>query len=172
MALIPVRLYGDAVLRKKARPVESPDILNTDLIYDMIDTMYRKDGVGLAAPQVGESIRLAVIDLSLGESYNQAIVVINPEIFDPEGEAVIEEGCLSIPGIKEDVVRSSKLRVRFKDLTWEDREMVCEGLLARVISHELDHLNGTLFVDRINSLKRKLLSAKLEEIAEDSSDPG
>ncbi len=170
MALIPVRLYGDSVLREKARPIESPEMLDTDLVYNMIETMYKRDGVGLAAPQIGVSIRLAVVDMSLGEDYNHGIVLINPEICDAEGEAVIEEGCLSVPGIRENVTRPNKLKVKFKDLAWEDREIVCEGLLARVISHEVDHLNGTFFVDRINPLKRKLLSAKLKEIAEGSSD--
>jgi len=172
VAVIPVRIYGDPILRESARSVESPEKVDSDLVYDMIDTMYRKDGVGLAAPQVGESVRLIVIDMSLGESYNHGIVLINPEIYDAEGEAVLEEGCLSIPGIREEVVRPERLRVKFKDLSWEDREMICEGLLARVVSHEVDHLNGILFIDRINPLKRKLLGGKLREIAEKSSDLG
>jgi peptide deformylase len=151
-----------------------------ELIDDMVETMAVAHGVGLAAPQVGRSIRLFVVDLRLsapdvaeeneGEVpwwAREPLAFINPEIVDPDGPSVmIEEGCLSIPDLREDVVRPDVLTIRFSDREFTEREIRAHGLLARVVQHELDHLDGVLFVDRVSPLRKRLLQRRLRRMAE------
>lgn len=144
MATRTVRKIGDELLRKKSRVVNEIDKRTATLISDMLDTMYASDGVGLAAPQVGVLKRIAVVDI--GEGY---YVLINPEISKSEGEYIDEEGCLSIPGEFGEIKRAKKITVKAIDETGNKIELKAEDLLARVIQHEIDHLDGILFVDKI-----------------------
>lgn len=145
MALRNIRKYGDDVLRKKCREVEKIDKRLLILIKDMLETMYEADGVGLAAPQVGILKRLFVIDIGDGP-----LVFINPEIIETSGKQIDEEGCLSLPGKMEEVMRPNYVRARALNEKGEEFEIEAEELLARAILHEYDHLNGTLFIDRID----------------------
>ena len=144
MALRNIRKYGDDVLRQKCREVEEIDKRTITLIKDMFETMYEADGVGLAAPQVGILKRLFVIDIGDGP-----LVFINPEILETSGKQIGEEGCLSIPGEVEEVMRPNYVRARAINEKGEEFEIEAEELLARAILHEYDHLNGTLFIDRV-----------------------
>lgn len=145
MALRNIRKYGDDVLRKKCREVEKIDKRLLILIKDMLETMYEADGVGLAAPQVGILKRLFVIDIGDGP-----LVFINPEIIETSGKQIDEEGCLSLPGKMEEVMRANYVRARALNEKGEEFEIEAEELLARAILHEYDHLNGTLFIDRVD----------------------
>ncbi len=160
-----ILIYGHPVLRMKARPVEQIDDDIRDLAEEMIETMEVADGIGLAAPQVGESLSLCVVNMALIEDGAAARVFVNPEILDTEGSCTMEEGCLSIPDIREDVERPEKIRLRYQDLDGHEFEETCDGMLARVLQHEIDHLNGVLFVDRISPIRRKLLSKRLKKLA-------
>lgn len=164
-----VRIYGDAVLRKTAEPVTAFDDELRDLIEEMIDTMFESNGVGLAGPQVGVSKRLFVIDASFGESVDEIIAMINPEILTTEGECSMEEGCLSVPGVWENVTRAEKVTVRFQDADGVSHEIEADEMLARVIQHEYDHLDGILFVDRLGTVKKKLLAKTLKQMSEEGS---
>lgn len=144
MALRNIRKYGDDVLRKKCREVDNIDKRLLTLIDDMFDTMYEADGVGLAAPQVGILKRLFVIDIGEGP-----LVFINPEIIETDGSQTDQEGCLSLPGELEEVMRPNYVRARALNEKGEEFEIEAEELLARAILHEYDHLNGTLFIDRV-----------------------
>lgn len=178
--VLPIYTYGHPILRRRAEAV-TPDALDLqELIDDMIETMGIAHGVGLAAPQVGKSIRLFVADLrpsaadvaeehggELPEWARRPLVFINPEIAAPGGPAVVvEEGCLSIPDVREDVTRPDQLTVRFLDRDFEPREIRARGILARVVQHELDHLNGVLFVDRVSAIRKRLLQRRLRRMAE------
>lgn len=165
MAILPIRKYGDDVLRFPARPVETNDDALQKLIDDMIDTMYAAPGVGLAANQVGVSMRLMVIDLSVGKRPGECHVFINPEIVESSGEITEEEGCLSIPDFVEVVTRPEKVRLRYLDRNWQEREMTGEGLMARAMCHEIDHLNGTLFVDHLRGFKKDRILKKITKLA-------
>ena len=145
MALRNIRKYGDDVLRKECREVEEIDKRLLVLIKDMLETMYDADGVGLAAPQVGILKRLFVIDIGDGP-----LVFINPEIIETSGKQIDEEGCLSLPGKMEEVMRPNYVRARALNEKGQEFEIEAEELLARAILHEYDHLNGTLFIDRVN----------------------
>lgn len=160
MAVLEIKTYPDEVLKKKAQPITE---LNGDLqklIDDMIETMYNAYGVGLAAPQVGVSKRLIVVDTSPREENQSLIVLINPEIVNSEGEILSEEGCLSLPGFITRLKRKEKVIV--KGLTRQGKEIQIEatGLLARALQHEIDHLDGILIIDRISPLKRELFRRK------------
>ena len=159
MAILEIKEYGEPVLREKALPVEevTSEILN--LIKDMGETMYADSGVGLAAPQVGISKRIILVD---GEE-DGLIVLINPMIIQSEGEAVEEEGCLSVPGIYSKVKRSSKVTVKALNENGDPIEITKEGLTARALQHEIDHLDGILFVDRIGRMERQVLLNKLKK---------
>jgi peptide deformylase len=159
MAILEIKEYGEPVLREKAIPIKeiTPEILN--LIKDMAETMYADSGVGLAAPQVGVSKRVILVD---GEE-DGLIVLINPMIIKSEGEVVEEEGCLSLPGIYSQVKRSSKVKVKALNENGDPIEISKEGLTARALQHEIDHLNGILFIDRIGRLKRTMLLKKLKK---------
>ncbi len=160
-----IRIYGDPVLRLKAKTIEDFGEHWKPFIEEMLDICRTDDGAGLAAPQIGESIRLLVVMIRRENEEPFTMAVFNPEIIASEGEWTYEEGCLSIPGIREDVVRPGKIKVRFQDYTGQTREMETDGYLARVLQHEIDHLNGVLFVDRIPPLKRALLKGKLKRLA-------
>jgi peptide deformylase len=163
--LRPILKYGEPPLHEPARRVEelTPDV--DRLITDMIETMYAAPGVGLAAPQVGVPWRIFVVDLSLGRDPAGLIVMVNPEFVERDGMQLEEEGCLSVPGFNATVVRPSRAVVRGLDR--EGNEQQCEGtgLLARAFQHEMDHLDGTLFVDRLRGIKRDLIVRKIKKLA-------
>jgi peptide deformylase len=135
------------------------------IVKNMFDTMYSSPGIGLAAAQIGLNLRLAVIDLSVGEDANQRIVICNPEIISTEGEQKNDEGCLSIPDFSEVVTRPLKMVVRGQNLNGDEIKFEAEGLLARCFSHEIDHLNGVLFIDHVSPLKRTLIRNKIRKLA-------
>lgn len=164
MAVLPIRKYGDDVLRYRAEDVSTIDDSLQTLIDDMILTMYAAPGVGLAANQVGVAQRLMIIDLSVGKRPEDLHVFINPEIADSSGEIVEEEGCLSIPDFVEVVARPEKVRLRYLDRNGDKREMIGEGLMARAMCHEIDHLNGTLFVDYLRGFKRDRILKKIQKL--------
>ena len=159
--------YGNPILRMKAGRVDRIDDSIRKLTDDMILTMQWDGGIGLAAPQVAESIALLVVDHSLIDEDGEPTAYINPEVIDSEGEAVMEEGCLSIPDIREDVKRPEIITVCYQNIDGEQREERFDGLLARILQHEIDHLNGVLFVDRVSPLKKQLLKKELRAIADE-----
>ncbi len=163
--ILPIRKFGDDVLRLPAQPVAEIDGALQKLIDDMIDTMYAAPGVGLAANQVGVARRLMVIDLSVGKRPDECHVFINPEIIDSEGEVTEEEGCLSIPDFVEIVTRPERVKLRYLDRHGKEREMWGEGLMARAMCHEIDHLNGTLFVDHLRGFKKEKILKKIARLA-------
>ncbi|MGQ9916347.1 MAG: peptide deformylase [Bryobacteraceae bacterium] len=162
--ILRIRKYGDPVLETKADPVTEFDGELRQLAADMFETMYANKGVGLAAPQVGVSRRLAVIDPSAGEEESAKLVLVNPEILVKEGTQIGEEGCLSIPGFREDVKRAWRVRVRAQDLDGNFFETEGEELLARAIQHEIDHLDGILFLQHLSLLKRDLIKRKIRKL--------
>ncbi len=168
MAVRDIVLYGQPVLRLKSRPVDGFDAGLQVLVDDMVETMYEADGIGLAAPQVGESLSLCVVNNGLIEDGAEPRTYVNPVIYEESGSCTIEEGCLSIPDIREDVVRSEFVRVKYLDLDGQEHDEKCDGMLARVLQHEIDHLNGILFVDRVSSIRRRLLEKRLKRIAAES----
>src|SRR5437773_8287950 len=157
MSLRPVRVYGDPVLRQRAVPVTSFDDELRRLVADLRETMHAYHGVGLAANQVGVPQRVAVVDVPLDDERRVAYTLVNPEIVSRSGSESGEEGCLSIPGIYDDVTRSLAVQVRAFDEHGQAFELSAEGYLARAIQHEIDHLDGVLFVDRLSPLKRQFL---------------
>jgi peptide deformylase len=163
--ILPIRKYGDDVLRHPAVPVAEIDAPLQKLIDDMIDTMYAAPGVGLAANQVGVSKRLMVIDLSVGKRAGECYVFINPEIVESQGEVTEEEGCLSIPDFVEIITRPERVKLRFLDRNGEQREMWGEGLMARAMCHEIDHLDGTLFVDYLRGFKKDRILKKIAKLS-------
>lgn len=162
--ILRIRKYGDPVLETKADPVTEFDGELRQLAADMFETMYANKGIGLAAPQVGVSRRLAVIDPSAGEDEGAKLVLVNPEIPVKEGTQIGEEGCLSIPGFREDVRRAWRVRVRAQDLDGNFFETEGEELLARAIQHEIDHLDGILFLQHLSLLKRDLIKRKIRKL--------
>lgn len=163
-----IRIYGDPVLRKIAEKVTDFDSNLHKLIDRMIQIMYEKNGIGLAGPQVGISYKIVTIDLSFGEEVDSILTLINPEILNKEGEVTFEEGCLSVSGIFEELLRSEKIFARYQDIHGEVQEIEADTMLARVIQHEVDHLEGILFVDRLSTVKRNLLAKQLRSIAKES----
>ncbi len=170
MALRYIVKYGHPALRMKARQIETISASIRELAEDMIETMEVAEGIGLAAPQIAESKTLLVINAGLIEEDAPAKVYINPVILAEAGSISMEEGCLSIPDIREDVIRPEMIKIKYLDLEGGQHEEECNGMLARVLQHEVDHLNGLLFVDRISQIKRKLLSKKLKAIATQSKE--
>lgn len=168
MAIRTIRVYPDPVLRNKTARVEKVDESLDGLIQDMVETMHAAPGVGLAANQVGVPLQLAVIDLSAredAEDRHPLLVLINPEIISSEGAAVEEEGCLSIPDFSEKVKRAARVRVRAQDRKGKNFELEAEGLLAKALQHEIDHLNGLLFVDRLSPLKKSIFKRRFRKVA-------
>jgi len=163
MALLPILVMGDRRLRETAEPVAEVGEEERQLIDDMIETMHEAPGVGLAATQVGVMKRLIVVDVTAGEQEGQALAFVNPEISCPEGEQVGQEGCLSVPEEFADVRRPMRLRLNALDREGNPVNMEVEGLLARIICHEVDHLDGVLFVDHLSSLKRNLIARRVRK---------
>ncbi|WP_424962283.1 peptide deformylase [Ekhidna sp.] len=172
--IFPIVLYGDPVLKKKASEVEEGDESVKEFVESMFETMYAAQGVGLAAPQVGESIRIFVVDTSPmeddeEEGLKQAF--INPIVIEEVGdEWAFEEGCLSIPGVRADVDRKPKITIEYFDENWELHEETFDGMKARVIQHEYDHIEGKLFTDYLTPFKKRLIKGKLANISKGKTD--
>ncbi len=168
MAVLEIRKFPDSILRKKTGRVEKIDANLHRLIDDMVETMHAAPGVGLAANQVGAPLQVAVIDLSAREDKTQRhplIVLINPELLSMEGSLSEEEGCLSIPEYSETVKRAAKVKVRAQDKSGKVYELNAEGMLAKALQHEIDHLNGLLFIDRISPLKKDIFKRRYKKAA-------
>jgi peptide deformylase len=165
MAVRPLRIYGDPVLKQKAVDVTEFDETLQRLVDDMFETMHAYQGVGLAANQVGVLQRVFVVDVPLDDDTRLRQAIVNPVIDRREGSESGEEGCLSMPGIYEDVSRALRVRVRGKDETGKPIELVVEDYAARAIQHEADHLNGVLFTDRLSPLRRQFLRKVLDSLA-------
>ena len=161
MSLLPIRIYPDPVLRVECREVSSFDDELARLVADMVETMHAAPGIGLAANQVGVESRVAVVDLSVGERPEDLLVLVNPEIVEAIGESDIEEGCLSLPGIYELVPRAERVRVRAYDQNGNVFTLEAQGLLSVCIQHEMDHLQGKVFVEHLSQLKQQRIRAKL-----------
>jgi peptide deformylase len=161
MAIREILHFPDPRLRMAAKPVEAVDAAVRQLVDDMFETMYQAPGIGLAAPQVNMARRVITIDIS--EERNQPLCLINPEILESRGEETMEEGCLSVPEYYDQVTRAEWIRVRALDREGNDFELEADGLLAVCIQHEIDHLDGKLFVDYLSSLKRQRLKKKLQK---------
>jgi peptide deformylase len=160
----PILKYGDSVLHEQARDVGAltPDV--DQLLDDMIETMYAAPGVGLAATQVGVALRIFVVDVSVGRDPNGLLILINPEFVERDGMQIEEEGCLSVPGFNATVARASRVVLQAQDRQGVVRQHEGSGLLARAFQHEMDHLNGTLFVDRLRGIKRDLIVRKIKKL--------
>lgn len=176
--IYPIVVYGSPILRKKAEEIDKkyPDLQK--LIEDMYETMHVSDGVGLAAPQIGKSIRLFVVDADPMKEDDPELagfkkVFINPQITDETGnEWPFNEGCLSLPKLREEVIRKEKISIKYYDESFVFKDEVYDGIKARIIQHEYDHLDGILFIDRVKPLKKKLLKGKLNDIAKGKVDAG
>lgn len=162
--IYPIVKYGQPVLEKKAGPVTEFDAALQKLVADMFDTMYAAHGVGLAAPQIGISKSLCVIDTSVGEDPEARLVLANPEIVSSEGKQTGEEGCLSLPNFRSDTTRPMKVTVRAQDANGNEITLKGEELLARAFCHEIDHLNGALFIHHLSMLKRDSIRRKVKKM--------
>jgi peptide deformylase len=160
----PIVKYGDPVLETPSKTIEKFDGELQMVVGDMFESMYAAQGVGLAAPQIGIGLRVAVIDVSNGKNAEAKIVCANPEIIHAEGEQREEEGCLSVPGFRGYVARPQYVTVRAQDLVGKEFEMRGEGLLARAFCHEIDHLNGLLFLTHLSMLKRDLIRRRIRKL--------
>lgn len=159
MAVLPILNHPDPRLRKKTPPVQKFDSALQKLIDDLFETMYAAPGVGLAANQVGVQLRLAVMDCS--DEHNQPLVLINPEVLETSDRQEMEEGCLSVPDIRDKILRYNKLKLRALDREGKPFELEAEGLMAQCVQHEIDHLDGKLYIDYLSSLKRERIKKKL-----------
>ncbi len=162
--LRPIHKYGAPTLQSLAAPVPAVDADVQRTIDDMVDTMYAAPGIGLAAPQIGIPLRIAVIDLSVGKRGGELVVLVNPEFVDREGMQLEEEGCLSVPGFTATVPRPARVSVRALDRSGASRVVEGTGLLARALQHEMDHLDGRLFLSRIRGLKRDLIVRRIRKL--------
>ena len=162
--ILTIRKYPDPILSQPGEPVTEFNAELRKFVADMFETTYASQGIGLAAPQVGVSKRLTVIDLSMGKKPEDRLVLINPEIISSEGKLYEEEGCLSFPDIREKVVRAAKVRIRAQDENGKWFEMDGEELLSRCFQHEIDHLDGMLFIFRMSALKRNLNLRKIRKM--------
>jgi peptide deformylase len=160
----PILKYGDQTLHEPAQPVQAITADVDRLIGDMVETMYAAPGIGLAAPQVGLALRIFVIDLSIGRDAAGLIVMVNPEFVERDGMQLEEEGCLSVPGFNATVVRPSRAVIKGLDRSGTLQQHEGTGLLARAFQHEMDHLDGTLFVDRLRGIKRDLIVKKIKKL--------
>ncbi len=159
-----ILIWPDPLLKQKARPVARVDDSIRTLVKDMFETMYSADGVGLAAPQVGVLQRVIVLDTRPRQPESQPLAMINPEIIALEGKLTYTEGCLSIPGEAEDVDRAAVVTVKFLDPEGREQTLTCDGLLAVAVQHETDHLDGTVFVDHVSTLKRELIRKRMKRV--------
>jgi peptide deformylase len=164
MAIRPIVRFGHPVLHAPASPVPEVDGSIVTLVHDMVETMYAAPGIGLAAPQIGVPLRVIVIDLSVGEDNKQLIRLINPEVVEKAGEQRHEEGCLSVPGYAGSPVRPAKVTVKGLDLQGNESVFTATELLARAFCHEIDHLNGVLFIQHLSMLKRDLIKRKIKKL--------
>jgi peptide deformylase len=169
MAIRTILHYPDTRLRQKALPVERITPAIAELIDDMAETMYAAPGVGLAATQIGELHRIFLVDVAAEDEPSNLLVFINPEIVQKEGEQCGPEGCLSFPGISEDIKRAKKITVRALDRKGEPFELSAEGLLAVAVQHENDHLDGTLMIDRMGMLKKRIVQRKMQKRAHETA---
>jgi peptide deformylase len=160
----PITKYGEAVLESPAKPVDKFDEGLAKLCEDMFESMYVAQGVGLAATQIGLSKKLAVVDVSVGKNPEAKLVLANPEIIHVEGDQREEEGCLSLPGFRGTVLRPAYVTIRAQNVRGETYEMRGEGLLARAFCHEIDHLNGILFIQHLSMLKRDLIKRRIRKL--------
>jgi peptide deformylase len=162
--IYPIVKYGDSILEKPGAPVNKFDAELEELAEDMFASMYAAQGVGLAAPQIGKSLRIAVVDVTAGKNPEAKIVLANPEIIHAEGEVREEEGCLSVPGFRGYVLRPQFVTVKAQNAKGEEFEIRGENLLARAFCHEIDHLNGILFLQHLSMLKRDLIKRKIKKL--------
>jgi peptide deformylase len=162
--IYPIVKYGEKVLETAAEPVTAFDGDLEKLVADMFETMYAANGVGLAAPQIGISKRLCVIDITSGEGPKSRLVLVNPVLLTTEGKVVQDEGCLSLPDFRAGTARPERATVRAQDIHGEEFEMAGEGLLARAFCHETDHLDGTLFIHHLSMLKRDSIKRKIKKL--------
>jgi peptide deformylase len=162
--LRPLVRYGDPALARPAASVTTFDATLDRLIDDMVDTMYAAPGIGLAAPQVGVALRVCVIDLSVGKRGGELLTLVNPEFVEREGVQLEDEGCLSVPGFNATVARPARAVVKALDRTGAERVIEGTGLLARALQHEIDHLDGVLFLDRLRGLKRDIIVKKIRKL--------
>lgn len=169
MSILPIRQYPDPVLRVNCPAVETFNGSLRDLCESMVETMYAAPGVGLAAPQVGVETRLAVVDATAGEEPGHLIVLVNPEIISSEGSDLDVEGCLSISGISDKVLRSVRVVVEAQDIEGQPFRIEAEGLEARAIQHEIDHLDGILFTDRLTGLRKERARRRLRRLIADTA---
>ena len=165
MAERPIVIFGDPVLREVSQPVDEINQEVKDLVSDLTDTLKKARGLGLSAVQIGVLKRVFIVDLSAVDITAKLQVFINPEIIESSGEAEYEEGCLSFPGIYQKITRASKIKVRALDLTGQPFELEAEGLAARAIQHEYDHLEGKLFIDYLSPLARTMLKGRLKKLS-------
>ncbi|WP_421763430.1 peptide deformylase [Ekhidna sp.] len=172
--IFPIVLYGDPVLKKKAKEIEEGDESVKEFVDSMYETMYAAQGVGLAAPQVGQSLRVFVVDTTPMEEEEEdglKRAFINPVMIEEEGEEwAFEEGCLSIPGVRADVNRKPEIKIEYFDENWELHEETFDGMKARVIQHEYDHIEGKLFTDYLTPFKKRLIKGKLANISKGKTD--
>ena len=168
MTIKPLIILPDPILREASRPVAQVDDRLRKFAKDMLDTMYDAPGIGLAAIQVGEPLRMLVVDLAKEGEEPQPQVYVNPEVLGSgEGRSIYEEGCLSIPDYYAEVERPASVRVSYLDLQGKQHEVEADGLLATCLQHEIDHLNGVLFIDHISKLKRDMVVRKFRKLAKD-----
>ena len=165
--ILPITIYSDDILRQRAKPLKGVDSAIEALIASMFESMRNASGIGLAAPQVGQSLRLVVLDISCVKNYEQEkpMVVINPHILSVKGSCAMEEGCLSVPGVQGDVVRPSAIMLKYRDEHFVEHVAEFSGMFARVLQHEIDHLDGTLFVDRVQKRDRRKMQKELLAMA-------
>jgi len=169
MAIRPICKYPDPVLRRKAAPVKVFDESLHQLVDDMVETMYAEPGVGLAAPQIGVSLRLLVTDISVGAKPDALIVLVNPQIVSSAGRVVEEEGCLSVPGIRAEIPRAEFVEIRGWNLAHEEVSLTGHGYLARAFQHEMDHLEGILIWDRMGKVQREILKTTWKRLQRDGT---
>lgn len=165
MSLLPIKIYGESVLRLKSTPIENLNGSLVNFLKDMSETMLAARGLGLAANQVGETLRAFTIDMSHFDVLEEPRIIMNPEVMDVNGEIVTgEEGCLSFPGLYQMIERPTKITVKSINLDGKEYYFEAEGLVARVMLHEIDHLNGILFIDKLSPAQRNIIKSKLRKI--------
>jgi peptide deformylase len=161
----PILKYGDTILHDRAQPVDAITPDTERLIDDMIETMYAAPGIGLAAPQIGVPLRIFVVDISVGRDPKALLVLVNPDFVEREGTQLEEEGCLSVPGFNATVVRPTRAVMKALDRSGREQRHEATGLLARAFQHEMDHLDGTLFVDRLRGIKRDMIVRRIRKLS-------
>lgn len=159
-----ILIWPDPILKQKAKPVVKVDDKVRALVKDMFETMYAAEGVGLAAPQVGVLQRVIVLDTSPSQEEARPLAMINPEIIGMEGETTYTEGCLSIPGESEEVDRAARVTVKYLDAEGQEQTLACDALLAIAVQHEVDHLDGIVYVDHVSTLKRELIRKRMKRL--------